>query len=412
VTVLDVAVVGAGPYGLAVGAHLDAAGLSFRVFGEPMESWLAHMPRGMFLKSEGFASNIADPEDRLTLRRFCAETGRAYGDYGEPVSLETFAEYGLWFCRQAVPALERVRVERIGRRADAFALELTSGETAFARRVVVAAGVGAFAYVPSELDALRPAHVTHAFDHDDLEPLRGKQVAVVGAGQSALETAALLHEHGASPLLLARRHVLCWNEFPERGRRPLRRRIAEPIAGLGAGWKAWGYSNLPLAFTRLPATTRRRHAREAFGPAGAWWLRERFEGCVPVLLACTVRAAAADADGVRLRVAVDGVGEEVLVVDHVIAGTGYRPAVDRLPFLQPLRADLRVAHGSPVLSRRFESSVPGLYFTGLASASTFGPAMRFVFGTRFAARRIGADLARSLRARRRRPRLTAAAETP
>ena len=54
------AIVGAGPYGLSVAAHLGAAGLSFRQFGLPMKLWRENMPGGMFLKSQGFASNLSD----------------------------------------------------------------------------------------------------------------------------------------------------------------------------------------------------------------------------------------------------------------------------------------------------------------------------------------------------------------
>jgi FAD-dependent urate hydroxylase len=49
---------------------------------------------------------------------------------------------------------------------------------------------------------------------------------------------------------------------------------------------------------------------------------------------------------------------------------------------------MRVYGGSPVLSSNFESSIPGLYFTGLAAAQQFGPYLRFVAGTEYAARKI------------------------
>jgi hypothetical protein len=43
---------------------------------------------------------------------------------------------------------------------------------------------------------------------------------------------------------------------------------------------------------------------------------------------------------------------------------------------------------TPVLSSRFESSVPGLFFVGALSANTFGPLTRFAFGAGFAAERL------------------------
>ena len=60
---------------------------------------------------------------------------------------------------------------------------------------------------------------------------------------------------------------------------------------------------------------------------------------------------------------------------------------------------MRVKLRPPVLGRNFQSSVPGLYFTGLAAAASFGPVMRFVHGADFAARRIAAHIASRLGAR-------------
>ena len=94
---LNIAIVGAGPYGLSIAAHFRQRGIPFRIFGRPMDSWLAHMPKGMMLKSEGFASDIYDPDADFTLKHFCAERRIEYADTGVPVRLETFSAYGLAF---------------------------------------------------------------------------------------------------------------------------------------------------------------------------------------------------------------------------------------------------------------------------------------------------------------------------
>src|SRR3954471_16561376 len=108
--VVDVAIVGAGPYGLAVAAHLRRAGISFRQFGTPMRLWRMAMPRGMFLKSQGFASNISDPDGTHTLAAFCRQAGHPYADYGLPVALDIFASYGQWFQQELSPDVEDVQV--------------------------------------------------------------------------------------------------------------------------------------------------------------------------------------------------------------------------------------------------------------------------------------------------------------
>src|SRR5271168_5328523 len=112
---LEVGIIGAGPYGLSVAAHLRRTGVAFRIFGRPMDSWLAHMPKGMMLKSDGFASDLYDPDRHLPLRQFCSERGIEYADTGIPVRIETFVDYGLAFQERLVPQLEDKLVSSVDR---------------------------------------------------------------------------------------------------------------------------------------------------------------------------------------------------------------------------------------------------------------------------------------------------------
>jgi thioredoxin reductase len=405
----QVAIIGAGPYGLALAAHLREREIPFRIFGRPMESWLTYMPEGMYLKSEGFASSIADPLGQYTLEDFCRRSGRAYGAYGEPVSIETFAEYGLWDQQTVVPQVEGADVQTVRAEVGGYEIALATGEMIRARRVVVAAGHVPYRYVPPELRDLPADRVSHSADHRDFRGFEGKEVAVIGGGQSALETAALLREQGALPVVLVRKQSISWNDSPSSNHVPthderprtLRDRVPRPVAPLGAGWRLWFYSELPMLVFAFPEATRLRLVREVLGPAGAWWLRDRVEGQVTILLGHSVVGGSGDSGKVRLRVASVGAGETELAVDNVIAATGYRVSLDRLAFLAPqLQARLRHLQGAPILSSCFESSVPGLYFVGLAAANSFGPVMRFVCGTGFAARRVTTHVARAQRLRR------------
>jgi thioredoxin reductase len=393
----EIAVVGAGPYGLSTAAHLRGAGVSTRIFGRPMSTWRSNMPAGMFLKSEGFASNLSDPSGSYTLRRFCAETERPYGEMAHPVSLETFTAYGRWFQEHAVGEVDEREVVRVEADPFGFVVELADGDLVTARSVVVATGVLPFAYVPPQLRELPASLVTHASDHASFAALRGQEVAVVGAGQSALESAVLLHEEGGLPRLVVRASGLRWNPHPGDETRPLAERMRRPDSPLGRGWKFWGYSALTPSYRFLPEEKRVFLARTTLGPAGAWWLRERLAPDVPVWTGNELVAGQAENGGVLLTLATDHRRYDVHV-DHVIAGTGYRVELDRLRLLAPeLRARLDRVRGAPRLSRHFESSMPGLYFAGLPAANTFGPAMRFVCGSEVAARRITAH------ARRRTP---------
>lgn len=389
---VDVAIVGSGPYGLSIAAHLAGQGVDHRIFGRPMEAWKANMPAGMYLKSEGFASSLSDPDGQLPLRAHCAVQGLEYGDYAVPVPLGTFVSYGLAFQERFVPHLETTEVVAVGATPDGFRLRLATGEEVRARRVVVAVGVGHFAHVPPVLAGLGPEHASHSSAHADLSTFRGQDITVIGAGQSALETAALLREHDAEVRVLVRGSSVAWNADPKVEPRPLPQRLRRPMSGLGPGLRPWFYANRPNLFYHLPQATRLHAVRTVLGPAGAWWLRERVLDRVPLLLGHTVRAAQAQDGRVRLQIE-NGDGPMELTCDHVIAGTGYRVDLRRLAFLEPeLLGRIRHVRHAPVLSPSFESSLPGLYFIGLAAASHFGPVMRFVYGANFAARRVAGTL--------------------
>lgn len=400
---VDVAIVGAGPYGLSVAAHLRAAGISFRQFGLPMRLWREAMPKGMYLKSQGFASNLSDPEGSHTLEAFCKKTSHPYRSYGLPVSLELFVNYGQWFADELVPGLEEVLVTDVTRRAGGYDVSLADGQVVRAANVVVAAGVEHFARMPKLLGDLPGDVCTHASGHTDLSVFSGQRVAVIGAGQSALESAALLHESGADVEVLARKDIVRWNGNPLDPDRPLLQRMREPEAGLGSGWSTWFYSRHPELFRLLPERTRIYRARTALGPAGASWLRERVEGQFPVRTGHAVQSAAArPGGGVRLGLVTrDGTRSE-LIADHVISATGYKPDLTRLQFLgSQLRSALTTVDGTIAVGRDYQSAAPGLYVTGPAVAPTMGPVMRFVYGSDHAAHTIARALAGSARAQAR-----------
>jgi len=393
---VDVAIVGAGPYGLSLAAHLRPTGLSFREFGLPMNLWQTAMPAGMYLKSQGFASNLSDPAGTHTLAAFCSATGRPYKSYGLPVALDTFVGYGHWFQRELVPEVEETMVTGLVPAGGEWEVTLATGESVHARQAVVTAGVEHFAYVPPPLSDLPADLCSHSSEYPDLSKLSGRTVIVIGGGQSALETAALLHEQGAETQLVMRAPVAAWNGEPLALERPLLQRLREPEAGLGSGWGTWFYSNHPGLFRLLPESTRVQRARTALGPAGASWLRQRVEGKLPVHTGYRMEWAKPDGEQVRLGLASLGGEHRELTADHIISATGYRQDIGRLAFLSDgLRAALKTVAGTPAVGGGYQSSLPGLYFAGPLVAPTMGPVMRFVFGADHAARTMTARLASS-----------------
>ena len=391
----DVAIIGAGPYGLSLAAHLRSRGREPRVFGDPMKLWRTQMPKGMRLKSEGFASSLYDPGATFTLAHFCAENDIAYADVGLPVALDTFSRYGMAFQKRFVPDVENRTVTGLRRGSDGFELSFSDGEVVSAHRVVVAVGVAHFAYLPPVLEGFSPDLVSHSSDHHALDEFAGRDVAVIGAGASALDIAALLHAAGANTALVARVPSLAFHTppLPPGQQRPLTSRMRWPISGIGSGWKSFLYAGVPQAFRHLPASARVRIVRNHLGPAPCWFTKQEVVGKVAMHLGTSLEKVEAEGNRVRLYLrGNDGTASE-LVVDHVIAGTGYRPDLRRLAFIpEDLHKCIERVATTPSLSASFESSIPGLYFVGPISANTFGPLCRFAFGAGFAAERVAGAL--------------------
>lgn len=381
----DVAIVGAGPYGLSAAAHLEAAdGLDVRIFGPPMSFWERNMPVGMLLRSPWAASNLSHPNGSFSLDAYRADTGQSFG---APVPLDRFVDYGRWFQRRTVTSLDRRTVRRVDTHGDGFVLELEDGEPVRARRVVVAAGIEPFAHRPALFDALGPELVSHAVEHRDLRGFAGRRVVVAGGGQSALESGALLHEAGADVEVLVRERDIYW----------LTRRWQHKMPVVSSMLYAWpdvgpaGVSHLvarPALWRRMPRERQDRLARRAIRPAGAAWLVPRLSA-VPLRTGVSITGAETVSGRVRLRLS-DGAD---VTADHLLLGTGYRVDVAQYAFLsRDLVTRIARVDGHPRLTNGYESTVPGLHFVGAPAAWSHGPLMRFVAGADFAARSVARDV--------------------
>ena len=377
----DVAIVGAGPYGLAAAAHLRAAdSLRIAAFGDPMSFWSGQMPNGMLLRSPYVACNISDPDARLTLTAYEAALGESPV---KPVPLDRFIEYGHWFQAAAVPDLVNRRVSSIDRNGSGFNLTFDDGGLVHAERVVVAAGIGGFASYPEVFKELPRSFVSHTSEHRDLSAFAGARVLVIGAGQSALESAALLAEAGAQTEVVARATQVHWLGFRLQHKLgPITRMLYAPpdVGPAGISWLV----ATPNLFRRFPRRLQDPWARRAIRPAGAGWLVPRVAS-----IRITTGLEAVEATIRDDKVVVRFSDRSTREADHVLLGTGYRVDVSRYGFLAPkLVEELRLVNGSPVLKRGFESCVPGLHFLGAPAAWSYGPLMRFVAGTDFAGREL------------------------
>jgi cation diffusion facilitator CzcD-associated flavoprotein CzcO len=335
------------------------------------------------VRSNWTATQIAGPDESLTLEAFQQASGLRFGG---PVPLDSFVRYGQWYQKQTVPDLDQRQVARINLDANGFRLELGDGDALLARRVVIAAGIGSFAWRPPEFRDLPTALASHTSEHRDMREFAGKKVLIVGGGQSALESAALLHENGAEAELFARTHTIHWLEgWASRalhdGLGPFVRRILYAPTDVGPA----GLSQLlarPALVRLFPRWMQDRMRKRAVRPAGARWLVDRLKD-VPVHLGRSVTSVQAVGEKVRVRLD-DGYER---VVDHVLLGTGYRVDVSKYAFLSTkLRESISRQNGYPRLRAGLETSVSGLHILGAPAAWSFGPVMQFVSGTHYASR--------------------------
>jgi Pyridine nucleotide-disulphide oxidoreductase len=385
----EVAVIGAGPHGLSAAVHLRREGVDTQVFGAPMSFWRS-MPKGMRLRSNLSATNMIEPAGPLSLASYMTEIGE---QFGHPISLRRFVEYGTWVQRNGVPDVDTRTVTRLFRDRGGFVLELDDGDRFTARRVVVACGIAPFESMPPGFDHLGSDLVSHTGHHDDLSRFEGKRVAVVGAGQSAFESSVLMNERGAEVELIARGSEIVWlrSWSPIHFMGRLGKVVYAPT-DVGPLW----YSRLvatPSLFTRLPRETQDRIASRSIRPACSYFVKVRVDG---VRITMGTHVTAAEAAGQRLELTLsDGTTREV---DHLMFGTGYKVNVRRYPFLsEGLLAGLKVVDGYPELRQGFESSVPSLHFLGAPAARSFGPIMRFVSGSWYGGTRLAQAVARERR---------------
>jgi Pyridine nucleotide-disulphide oxidoreductase len=399
---IEVAIVGAGPYGLSIAAYFRCQGIPFRIFGRPMDSWVSHMPKGSCLKSDGFASNIYDPENEFTLQKFCAEQGIEYAHTGIPVRIETFSAYGIAFKNRMLPELDERLVENIDRAREGFVLRLEGGEIVEARRVILAVGISHFEYVPENLAHLPEEFLTHSYHHENLEGFQGRSVVVIGAGASAIDLAGLLRDAGADVQLVARPTELRFHTAPKDSKpRTWWDNLRHPSSGLGPGLRSRFFSDAPNWFFFLPESLRLKLVKKSLGPSAGWFARDKLMGRVPLNLGFTPEGAEVQDGKVHLHLRGKDGSRREIVTDHMVAATGYKVTMERLKFLgADIRSKIETVDGAPVLKSTFECSLPGLYFVGLAAKNNFGPVMRFAFGASFAAQNLTRTMVKSLKRNR------------
>jgi NADPH-dependent 2,4-dienoyl-CoA reductase/sulfur reductase-like enzyme len=381
----QVAVIGAGPHGLSISAHLRAAGLDVVTFGEPMSFWETGMPRGMKLRSPWRGSFLSDAAGRFTLARYADDMGFVPQD---PFPLETFVSYGKWFQQILVPNLDRRKVGSVEADPRGYRLTLADGDVVTARTVVLAVGLTNQEYVPELYRNLPGEMVSHTAAIPDPARFMGRKVVVVGGGQSAVGTAVLMQEAGAEVALVSREDVR-WIGSENAGMRQQRslkwmvhRALAppNPTGPFPLNWIA----AMPDIFRLLPQSGQDKLADRCLKPAVSAYLSPRLRD-MAVHPGQQVTAAGVKGRSVELTLG-DG---RTVAAEHVVLGTGFSVDVRKPGILSPgILETVKTEDGFPVLDRRLQSSREGLYFASAAAARSLGPQMRFVWGSGIAAPRI------------------------
>jgi FAD-dependent urate hydroxylase len=381
----EVAIIGAGPYGLSAASHLKAMGMDIRAFGRPMDFWANKMPAGMLLRSPRVASNISDPVRELSLEAYEKSAGI---QPKAPLPLATFVDYGRWFQRQLGLTHDEREVRSVSRTKSGFRVELEDGEAFQCQRVVVATGIGPFQRIPKLFASLQASQVSHCYEGCDVPNFRGKRVAVIGAGQSALESAAILDEAGAKVEVIARNPALKWI-----GGHAWLHNLG-PISGMLYSSHDVGPAGIsrlvasPNVVRHIPLGLRDRIRIRAVRPAGSPWLPARLKD---VTLTTGRHVTEAKSAGQTVEMKLDDGSSRS--VDHVLLGTGYSVDISKYRFLAPeLVEEIDLMEGYPRLSSGFSSSVPGLHFIGATAARSFGPLLYFVAGTEFASHELASHL--------------------
>jgi thioredoxin reductase len=398
----DTVIIGAGPYGLSISAYLTKAGVPHQILGNPMHAWRNFMPPGMLMRSEAFASNLYAPWGGYTFEEYCRCNRIEYKPIGMRVPLELFVDYGLWFQSQLVSHVRTVEVVDMQRKDGFFRLTLSDGSSLVARRAVIALGLKGFSQIPSALQGMPRPYVLHSGEFGSLAWAKNKNIVVVGGGQSAIGLAALLNEIGARVRLLVRGAAVNWSDVPRTSRGRITGLLRTRV-GLGRGWPSNSPSTLlssfllseyPFVFHMMGLERRKRILESGWGPSGAWWLRDRVEGKTDISTETEIRQAAVKNDQIVLQITTRN-ETSCISADHVVVATGFKVDMARHSFIsKELLDSLTLIDGSPSLTSNFETNVRDLYVVGPAAALSFGPALRFVYGAKYAAPHLAAHINR------------------
>lgn len=368
-------IVGAGPFGLSLAAHLKHKHVEHIHIGYSMDYWKNYMPKEMFLRSA--CDWHLDAEDEDTILKYLKMQNLTPADV-EPLSLEFYLGYVNWFQSQKGLAPRPAWVKRLSRVENSFRAELENGDEIEAQKVVLGVGLRHFKNIPEEYKTLFPEGTFHhTAEVVDFSTHKNKRVLIIGGRQSAFEWAALIHEQGAREVHLTYRHDTPAFE-------PSDWIWVNPILQDMVNQPAW-FRNLAQEEKDQVSKRMWQEGRLKLEP----WLVKRISKETVSLHPHTFVTECMQMPSKELKITLND--KSTLMIDQVILATGYKVDLEQIPMLTAgnLANQINTKNGFPVLDEGFQSSIPNLYFTGFPAAQDFGPFFGFTAAVRTSALVIG-----------------------
>jgi FAD-dependent urate hydroxylase len=355
---LDVIIIGSGPFGISLGAHAVANNLQYKLFGYPMDFWKNQMPQDMFIRTPHEFVSFSDPKDELTIQHYSEETST---ELVTPLPRPIFVDYANWFAKKAGIEFTTQLITKVEHKDGHYVVTSDNGKIFTSKNVIVATGVEHYKFLPDFLKEFPTNLVTHTSGYTSFSPFKGKKVVVLGSGQSAWEAAGLLHRDGADVELVYRQSGPNY---------------------AGSRENEIALRDIGDVFFNLPLEEKKQGWGQSAGSV-AHFLKPYVEGIVPQNSGVAIdNIEQINEDEIRITLS-DGSEK---IVNHIIAATGFHINIDKVPFFntdllsQVEREEEYVQF--PKLNESFESSLSGLYFAGPLSSHSHGPTFRFILGLR------------------------------
>jgi len=359
VPVRDVVVIGAGMCGLAATAKLVLTGITNVVAYDAATAGLEG-PWVTFARMQTLRSpkNLHGPAlglPQLTFRAwFTAQWGVETWQSLDKIPKRQWMDYLVWYRKVlGLPVRNGVRMTGISPIGDLIAIDIEGAETGrvLTRHLVLAtgrSGLGGFA-VPDFLKGIDRAYWSHSADDIDFDALKGKRVAVIGAGASSMDNAATALEAGAGALdLLIRR-----KEMPR----------INKMTGIGSQGVVHGMHQLPDAwkwkFVDYTASSQTPPPRSST-------LRVSRHENARFFLDCGIVAVRQDAEGLLIETT-----QGPLRYDFLIAATGFSNDFNGRPEFTAIAPHIRSWSDG-----RYKQEM-GPSRGGMSEAPDLGPAFEF-----------------------------------